>query len=179
MGTPGPGVHSPDRRAPSPARSPRFRLSSALRPVGSRSSGAQVEFPVRWVPGRWWQGGAGRTSAPDLPCAGHGGGGKTQSPEASGAGGRTSVGASIALGCQCRVGDLGYGKDKLETCLSLAFAETRFSLPGQRCFESVRGEIRAELCPHRVWSGGLVGPGEGGCLGRGEACVLSLLEEAF
>lgn len=69
--------------------------------------------------------------------------------------GRISVGVTIALGYQSvlRVGDLGYGKDKLETCLSLASAQTRFSLPGQRRFGSfVRVELRAELCPHRVWS---------------------------
>lgn len=52
-----------------------------------------------------------------------------------------------------RVGDLGYGKDKLETCLSLVSAETRFHLPGQRRFGSfVKGKLRAELCPHGVWS---------------------------
>lgn len=63
---------------------PRFRPSSALLPVGGPGLGAQVEFPVRWVPGRWKQGGAGRTSAPDQPCAGHRGGGKPQGPGASG-----------------------------------------------------------------------------------------------
>lgn len=79
-----------------------------------------------------------------------------------------------------RVGDLGYGKDELETCLSLASAETRFTLPGQRLLGSfVRGKLRAELCPRRVWSPGLVGPSEGGCLGSGEASALSLPEEAF
>lgn len=83
-GEPGLGVHSQDSRAPAPARGSRFRLSSALRPVGGPGSGAQVEFPVRWVPGRWLQGGAGRTSAPDLPRTGHRGSGKPQGLEASG-----------------------------------------------------------------------------------------------
>lgn len=63
-----------------------------------------------------------------------------------------SVDASVGLPhCSgllvLREGDLGYDKDKLETCLSLASAETRFSLPGQRRFGSF---VRAELCPHRV-----------------------------